>query len=201
MFKQWYNELYLPSGGRKLYIVKLNDKMGIVDGNGNPVVPIEYKSINNNPYKDGSHLAQNKDGMYGCISLDGRITMPFKYSNIETGGYSNSVITMHDGKCGIVHINDGMPYEVTTCDYNNIEGRKKLFIVEKDNKFGMLDLYGNIITEIIYDKIESLSNSNSYYSSSKLFIAKKGDKYFFLNNTGEIVNETYYRFIKPLHGQ
>jgi len=201
LFKNWYDELELPTGGRKLYIVKLNGKMGIIDRNEKSVVSIEYINIDVNAYNDGSYLAQNKEGKFGCLSIDGRITMPFKYSNIEKIGYgSTNIIAQNNDKCGIVRINDGMPYEIATCNYDNIEGESKMFIVEKDNKFGMLDQYGNIVTEIIYDGIKSVSKSNSYYgSSSKLYIAVLAGKYYFMNNSGEKINKTPYKLIKPLY--
>jgi hypothetical protein len=199
VFKNWYEELNIPKGGRKYYIVKLNNRMGIIDRNEKIIAPIEYINIASSAYNDGSYLAQNKDGFYGCIGLDGKITMPFKYSNIEKVGYGNTnIIARTNDKCGIVRVNDGMPYEITTCDYDNINSNDKLFIVEKNGKYGMLDKYGNVITEIVYDYIESVFSSNSSYSSSKLFIAKKADKYYFINSNGEQINTTSYKLIKPL---
>ncbi len=199
IFTKWYEELVLPRGGRKHYIVKLDGRMGIIDRNEVPVVPLEYINIESSAFSDGSFLAQNREGKFGCISLDGRITMPFKYSNIEKVGYgSTNIIARTNDKCGIVRVNDGMPYEIATCDYDDIESKDKIFIVEKDNKYGMLDQYGNIITEIVYDYIQSISKSSGYGSSSKLYIAQQGDKYFFINSNGEKINSTYYNLIKPL---
>ncbi|MEN8119197.1 MAG: WG repeat-containing protein [Bacteroidota bacterium] len=194
-FKTWYEKLYMPKGGRKLYIVMLNGKMGVIDENENQVVPIEYEEIKSEPYKDGSYLARNKEGKYGCITLDGRVTLQFIYNNVEKK-YNNSIIALHNDKCGLVQVNDGMPYEVATCDYNSIVGENKIFIVEKDNKFGMLDLYGKLITKIEYDKIEA--SSSSYYGNNKPFIAKKGNNYYLLNSSGELVSNTAFKSIEKL---
>jgi hypothetical protein len=198
LFKNWYDNLYIPSGGKKNFIVTLNNKMGIIDRNENLVVPIEYINIESTPYKDGSYLAQDKTGKFGCISLDGRITLPFKYSNIEKVDYgSTNIIAKTQDKCGIVRINDGMPYEIATCDYNNISSENEIFIVEKDNKFGMLDQFGDKITEIIYDKIEGILKSGSYRSNSKLYVANKDGNYFLLNKSGKNISSSQFKLVSP----
>lgn len=194
-FSVWYDELYLPLGGRKLYIVKLNGKMGVIDENENMVVPIEYEDINPSAYRDGSYLAKNKEGKYGFITLDGRVTLAFDYSNIEKKN-NNNIIAMRDDKCGLLQVNDGMPYEVAACDYSSIVGHNKIFIVEKDKKFGIIDLYGKLITKIEYDNI--VTSSISYYSDNKPYIANKGNKYYLLNNSGEFIIDIFYSSIKYL---
>ena len=199
IFNNWYEELYLPSGGREYYIVKLKSKMGIIDKNENIIVPIKYINIKKSAYNDGSHLAQNIDGKFGCITLDGRITMPFEYTGIEKVGYSSrNIIARNNDKCKIVRVNDGVPYEITTCDYDKIESNSKIFIVEKNNKFGMLDLYGNVILDIKYDKIESMSSSSNY-GNPKLYIVQSGGKYSIINTDGEKLNQKEYKLIKPVY--
>ena len=201
LFKKWYDELYLPVGGRKLYIVKINDKMGVINKNEKEIVPIKYIDIQKKRYKDGSHLAKNEAGLYGCISLDGRITMPFQYTSIENKNTynENNIIAKNKNKCGIIRVNDGMPYEIATCDYDEIEAKDKLFIVEKNNKYGLMDIYGNMLTKVIFDEIKSVSNSNSYYGRKKMryYIAIKDNKYVFFNSDGEKTKTLNYKEIKP----
>ncbi len=188
-FKNWYDELYVVKGGRKLYIVKENGRMGIINEDEEQIVPIEYQSIATYPYKDGSYLAQNKDGKYGCISADGKVTLPFEYDQLTKSGYNN-MITAKNNKCGILQINNGLPYEIATCDYDDIERGDKVFIVEKNKKFGIMDFYGKMITKFDFDMIESLS--------SEIYVAQKKNNWYLLNSNGSFVNDNSYKHIERI---
>lgn len=188
-FKVWYDELHVVQGGRKLYIVKENGKMGIINENEEQIVPIEYQSIATYPYKDGSYLARNKDGKYGCITADGTITLPFVYDQLTKSGYNN-MITAKNNKCGILQINNGLPYEIATCDYDDISRGEKVFIVEKGEKFGVMDFYGKMLTKFDYDLIEPLS--------SEIYIAQKKNNWTLLNSNGSSLNDKTYKNIERI---
>ena len=61
------------------------------------ILPIEYKDIKTYPYNDGSFLAVNKDGKYGCVLINGKVSLPFEYDQINTS-YSNSLKTTKNNK-------------------------------------------------------------------------------------------------------
>jgi hypothetical protein len=198
LFKNWYSVLIIPKGGRRNFIVQLNNKMGIIDKNEKAIIPIEYKYISTDSYKDGSYLARNNKGYYGCLSLDGKITLPFKYSNVEKVGYGRAnIIAKTDNKCGVVRINDGMPYEIATCNFDNVVSEGKAFVVEKDDKFGLIDNYGEKLTEIAFDNIKGVLNSGS--SRSILFIAQKNKRYSVLNSFGKQISKKDYALITELY--
>ncbi len=127
--------------------------------------------------------------------------MPFQYTSIENKNTynENNIIAKNKNKCGIIRVNDGMPYEIATCDYDEIEAKDKLFIVEKNNKYGLMDIYGNMLTKVIFDEIKSVSNSNSYYGRKKMryYLAIKDNKYVFFNSDGEKIKTLNYKEIKP----
>jgi hypothetical protein len=95
-----------------------------------------------------------------------------------------------------VQVNSGLPYEITTCDYDSIVGHSNVFMVEKNNKFGLLDLYGKLVVPIEYDHIES--TSNNYYDRKNIFIATKKANNYIINNSGEVLNSKPYIEIKKL---
>lgn len=199
-FKNWYQEMFLSSNKRKNYIVKLGDRMGIIDESEKIVLPIEYQEIKSYPYNDGSYLARNKNGKYGCVTLDGRISLPFEYDNLAKGTYENSILAMKGDKCGLIQINEGLPYEIVACDFDTISYSRTVFIVEKNHKFGLMDLFGKIISPIEFDKIEmNMDEYDSYSSSSKVFIATKNKMQFLINDKGEAFNEAKYKQILPLY--
>jgi hypothetical protein len=149
LFKVWYDEIRTASTNTDYFIVKQNNKYGVIDHSENVVVPIAYLEFSESNYSDGSYLARNKDGKYGFMLIDGRITLPFNYDNVKKG-YYNNVISIQSGKCGLVRVNSGMPTEILTCEFDNITEGAKTFIVEKGGKFGLLNQYGKPITGIEY---------------------------------------------------
>lgn len=192
-FKKWYKELTAAKGGRKYYIVKNEGKMGVIDENENTIVPLEYQFIKNYPYNDGSYLAQNKKGKFGCITIDGNETLPFEYDNLDVMGYSNMVISGKGNKCGIVQVNNGLPFEIATCDFDDISKNSKVFIVKQDGKYGVMDLYGKMKTEMKYNEIISISND--------LLIAKENGGATLMNNNGEVLTSKKYKEIIALMDQ
>lgn len=194
VLKNWYQELYTISDSKN-FIVKLNDKMGIIDENENQIVPIEYKNIRSSRYNDGSYLAINKEGKYGCIQADGKVSLPFEYDFINTN-YSNSLKTTKGDKCGMIQVNNGSPHEIVTCEYDNIIIDKESLIVEKDNKFGILDSYGKLIAPCEYESIEKILFKK--YSSNYLYVAKKNKKYTVLDKSSRVISEKEYTDISPI---
>ncbi len=198
-FKNWYQELNIPYNKRKNYIVKLDDRMGIIDEDEKIVLPIEYLEIKSEPYRDGSYLARNKNGKYGCVTIDGRITLPFEYDNLANSTYDNSILAIKGDKCGLIQVNDGVPYEIVSCDFDTIAYSGTVFIVEKKQKFGLMDLFGKIITPIEFDKIEINVDRRESYNSTIVFIATKDKFQFLINEKGETLNASKYKKILPLY--
>jgi hypothetical protein len=187
-FKKWYDEITLPSKGRNYFIIKSDNRYGVIDENENVIIPTDYIEFASYPFSDGSYLARNKEGKYGFILIDGRITLPFVYDNLIKN-YSDNIVTMQNGKCGLVQVNAGLPYEIVTCDYDSIKMGSKAFIVEKDGKFGLMDVYGKLIGSTNYDSLGIIAD-NSY--DGTLYIAKKDGICMLLNDGGTCITTEKY---------
>lgn len=183
-FKKWYKEIYPAQKGRRFYIVKVDEKMGVIDENEKVIVPISYLSINTRPYKDGSYLAKNNKNKFGFITIDGTVTLPFKYDQMKVQGYSDVAISTKNDKCGLIQINSGLPFEIATCDYDDIQKNNNIFIVEQGGKFGIMDLYGKMIVQPKFDLLNALKN--------KLFIGKEKGKFYLLDSNGTVLNSQAY---------
>jgi hypothetical protein len=194
MLKNWYQELYVIYDSKN-FIVKLNDKMGIIDEDENIIVPIEYKHISSSRYNDGSYLAINKLGKYGCIKSDGKTSLAFDYDFINAN-YTNGLISKKGDKCGMIQVNNGSPHEIVTCEYDNIIVDNESLIVEKNNKFGILDTFGKLIAACDYESIEKILFKN--YSSNYLYIAQKNKKYILLDRSSRIITDQNYTSIAPV---
>lgn len=195
LLKNWYDEIHTVYSKRNL-IVKKNGKYGIIDDRETVILPLEYNMIKTYPYNDGSYLAQNDKGKYGCVSIDGRITLPFEYDQMNESSGQSILISSKDNKCGIVQVNQGLPNEILTCDYDDIQVNKQAFIVSKSKKFGLLDNYGKLILPIEYDDLFVVNDKE--YGQNNLFIAKKDGRYLVLNNSGQKVNNKTYNYISTL---
>ncbi len=187
-FSKWYDEITVPSRGRSYYIVKIDNKFGVIDDNEKEIIPVEYTEFATYPYSDGSYLARNKEGKYGFILIDGRVTLPFEYDNL-TRRYNDNVVSVQNGKCGLVQVNAGVPYEIVTCDYDDIKSGSKTFIVEKNKKFGLLDIYGKLITPVEYDSLESLDENAG---DGAIYKAKKEGIYQLINEQGKVVGQELF---------
>jgi len=194
-FKNWYTELNTVYNSKN-FIVKKDDKMGIIDENENIILPLEYKSISSSAYNDGSFLAVNKEGKYGCVLITGKISLPFEYDQINYN-YSNNLKTIKNNKCGLIQINSGSPYEIVTCEYDNIDIDNETFIVKKNNLFGMLDSFGKVITPCEYTSISKVLNKGNY-SKNYIYIAQKNKKYILLDKSGQQITENSFTRISPV---
>lgn len=190
-FKKWYDNITPEAGGKPRYIVSLDGKFGVVDSDEKIIVPITYKSISLRAYSDGSYLAQNQKGKFGFITIDGDVTLPFVYDNLTFQSYNGIGISSTNKKCGIVKVNNGKPYELATCEYDDITIQNNVFIIEQNKKFGLMDLYGKLNTEIRFDELAIID--------TKLYKAKQKGKYFLINAKGEQVSEKSFEDISPVY--
>ncbi len=195
LFKRWYEEIRVSPMNVNYFIVKDNNLYGVIDYNEKVIVPITFMEYSENYFADGSYLARNKEGKYGFMLIDGRVTLPFNYDNLKRG-YANNVVSIQNGKCGLVRVNTGTPVEILTCDFDNIYEGSKTFIVEKDGKYGLLNLYGEQITPIIYASLEPMKDG--YYSDIVTYLAQEGKYYRLLNEQGKSINEEDFTEIAPL---
>jgi hypothetical protein len=197
LFKTWYEELHLLSNRRNI-IAKKNGLYGIINENEEIVLPFEYTFMKSYPYNDGSHLARNKAGKYGCIASDGRVTLPFEYDKMDES-YSGNLLSSKNNKCGIVQVNQGLPTEIVTCDYDDIKAKNNYFVIQKGGKQGILDNFGKTIVAPSYDNIEIINASEYEYNNrTLLFIAKKGTTSEILNNIGQKIGTNTYKSVSHL---
>ena len=167
-FKHWYKKIVARDD---LFIVKKNERMGVIDADEKEIIPIEYEKINTAELSDGSYLAINKKGKHGCITIDGKITLPFVYTDIRKNYYNNKVLVSDKNQCGIVRVNEGIPHIIIPCKYSDIEVLADHLIVEKNEKFGLLNSSGKVILKANHDKIERIRNG---YNNDIFIASKKG---------------------------
>jgi len=148
------------------YFLLLSDyNIGVIDNKGNIVIEPQYFEVHiPNPSKPifVCYYDYNEvDGSYRTKIINEQGTELFtKYNKIET-------ISLND-------IDTDMPYEKNVLKY------------ERDDKYGLIDLKGNVVTKAIYDSIDGLSNKEG-----ELLVSQDG-KYGVINTKGAELIKTEY---------
>lgn len=151
----------------KLFIVKSESKYGIINNKGRFVFPIEYEKIYH--LRNGL-IVVCKSKKIGFVNTFGCLITPIKYDDF---------ITIEKTKINYV-------------DWNNYNWELELklkdtirneIIVIKENKYGIINQYGQEITPIIYDKIY-----DKYWINSKIiFSAYLNGKYGAIDLYGNVI--------------
>lgn len=152
----------------KYLISIVDDRVGVVDKNGNIVIEPQYDEIQiPNPSKPifvCFYDYNQEAGTYRTKIINEQGTELFtKYNRIEA--------------IELVDIDTDMPYEKSVLKY------------EVEGKWGLIDLKGNIVTQAKYDSIEGLRNKEG-----ELLISKDG-KYGVINTKGAELIKTEYDYI------
>jgi len=198
-FKNWYQELYILPNKQKNYIVKSNGQFGIIDEHEKNILPIEYQELTLKPYTDGSYLAKHKNGKYGCVTIDGRVSLPFEYDHLKSA-YLNLLLSLKGDKWGLIQVNEGDPYEILPCNFDEITHLNKVFLLKKNQKFGLLDKLGKLIVPVEFDKIDIGNDEfNEFQIRGEVFIATKDKLQFLINDKGETLNDSRYNQIVSLY--
>lgn len=149
------------------FILKTNNDYGVIDTKGNIVIDKEYeKIIIPNPTKDVFVCYKNGETIILNSNKEQILT---EYENVEPIKLKN--------------IASDLTYEKSVLRY------------KKDNKYGIIDFTGKVLTKAIYENIDSIS-----YKEGELLVKKDG-KYGVINIKGhimvkpgydEIISDDYY---------
>ena len=154
-------------------LVKKDDKYGVLDSNGKVVVPISYYSIvgdeyceDENAYANTGYIVSIKTNngiMYGYYNSTGKKVLDTKYESItrvlEYEDEANYLIVMSNGKKGVLR--NGK--KLIDLDYQDViySRLSKIFIVNKNGKYGFFSKNGR---EILEPKYESYQIAGEYIS-------------------------------------
>ena len=145
--------------------VKVEDKYGVIDGNGNIVIEPTYNVIQiPNPSKP----------VFICMSNYNTETKEYETKALNDKkeqvitGYSNIQAIPANSTA------DGIPFENTVLKY------------KRDDRYGLITLEGKEITDAIYDEISSVT-----YKEGMLLVKQDG-KYGVININGKVVIKPEY---------
>lgn len=161
------------------YIVKQNEKFGIVNRYGTVILPSIYEEIHTN---HGFYVLCSK-GQKGLCDNNGKLIIPFSYDNIEIISRKSAIIEKEEKYSLFFFDNAKAPIE-----YDGIRRIYGAFYkVTKNGKCGIMDDQGNIIIPMIYDYI--------HHSGKKNIEVVKGDKYGIIDLSGNTIIPIVYDVI------
>ena len=151
----------------KYFLAKDNEKdvVAIYDKFGNQLVPPEYKAAY---LGDFFFVAQNAEGKYAILDINGKRTTEFEYEEILSktredpiGPYmlSEYAVVKKDGKWGVIAPNGTLkiPFE-----YDEMGPESEQIIAyRRGTKWGALDIDGNIFLSPIYGSIGVFSDGRA----------------------------------------
>lgn len=188
------------------FIVQRNEKYGVLDINGNTILPIEYDFLE---YKENYIIAHSQNTVQSFDKQGNKISDGIIYKSEA----SNYYITIENERYGVLDLDKKTIIE-TKYDYIEFFD-ENTFIVIQNSKLGLMDTNKNTILDIKYefiqkipdtqliqiytnniltildkDKKEIVSLKNGYLYQYDNFIKLYSDeKIIYLDNNGNIVEE------------
>ena len=156
----------------KYYTVYLNGKWGVINNQGQEVIPLD---------KDEMIVVPNKEKAIFLSIYD---------VNEQTGEYKT--LAINEKKEQIFNEYDRVEVIENFDSKQNIWYEENMLRVYKNEKYGLIDLEGKTILNCDYDEITSLK------SVKENFIVRQNDKVGLVNSKGQEIIKIQYKEIKTL---
>jgi len=168
--------------GKDAFLVKKNEKFGIVDIKDSVIVPIEYEDIDGS-YDEICSYITKKNGKYGLVILKNRRTIPPKYDNIKYF-YKGLAEIEFNGKFGFI---DTLGKEVIPPIYQRTkwEVSNSRAAVMQNDKWGCIDMEGKVIIPYIY-------NGAEVYDEPPMILINNNGKFAFFDIDGNQLTSFKY---------
>jgi hypothetical protein len=159
----------------------IGGKYGVIDTNGNELVPPVYDSIKS--FLDGIAVVCN-GGKYGAIDKTGRVVVPIIYDSCGQGSNGRLRVKNSSGKWGYVDYNGNV---VIDFNFDSARDFNEGFAVSQIGfKWGAVDKTGKTIIPFEYD------NLGNYNEGLAMF--KKDSKYGYMDTSGKVVIDPAFDF-------
>ena len=145
----------------RLSLVKDGDKYGLIDAEGNIVLPIEYDKF----YSTNSYNEIKRENKWGIIDSSGKICLPTIWDRVYTLGVVPrvNIVVISGRKVGLYNAETGkeiIPVIMDEINNLHVSGlnvfmREHFVVVSKGGKRGVFDLEGKEIIPIKYKVIDA----------------------------------------------
>ncbi|MDB5227980.1 MAG: repeat protein [Bacteroidota bacterium] len=144
-----YESISLRKDGG-IFMVKKNDKYGLIDSTGKVILPVEYKEIKE--FSDGMAIVQKEMGYYGVVNTKGALKLNPDY-NYLSGYYKNGLmIVKKDGKYSVLDKN--MKTVIPADSAITASSGEKRVVFVFNNKAKVFDVTGKLIKNIAQESVD-----------------------------------------------
>ena len=173
----------------RLSLVKDGDKYGLIDAEGNIVLPIEYDKF----YSTNSYNEIKRENKWGIIDSSGKICLPAIWDRVYTLGLvpRGNIVVISGRKIGLYNAETGKEIiPVIMDEINNLHAsdlnnfmREHFVVVSKGGKRGVFDLDGKEIIPIKYKVIDTAEYAYGCFEI-RTFIGDFDCKYEYFTQEG-----------------
>ena len=159
-------------------------RYGLVDSNGEMVIPCEYDDID---WFYNDYIRVCKDKKCGLLDKNGKVFITMVYDGLAS--MSNRLFLFQNDTCWMLNINK----KDTICIIKP-EWIKELYYEKNgmffigDEKMGLIDSNGNIVIEPIYDEIKDFENGKAAF--------KKNGRWGIMDLNGDIIIKSKFDYLR-----
>ncbi|HAS46372.1 MAG TPA: hypothetical protein DCS93_38180 [Microscillaceae bacterium] len=178
-------------------------KIGFIDPQGNPVIPVEFDNARlfseglialNKGGKEVNH--EKKSGKWGFWSKTGKAIIPLKYEDARAFTEGLALVKLH-GKYGFINKQGKV---IIDFQYENAKPFSNgLAAVKVGKKWGFIDKQGKMKISPGFNEVQSFHQGFSivFHYNNKYFRTGKYGRFGLLNPHGKLVLDTIYDDIHP----
>ena len=173
----------------KVLRVQNGGKYGLINMDGNEILPCEYDQITALQGVEENTLLVLKDGNYGIVDDEGKTLLPTSYAEIQALGDEASqgfVVRNAEGKYGIVDIANGQVLEMKYDEISKIH-QGDYYVVTENGKQKVVKRDGTEALSENYDEITAILKN-----PENGVIYKDGDKFGVMSLSGETTIDATY---------
>lgn len=144
-------------------------------------------------------LVVNKEQKCGVINVDGTIVLDTKYDNITYMQQTSDFLVQSNNKMGIISKNKQTKVSVSYDSIENMNNDSDLYVVKQNEKYGVIDINGNIKIYPEYSKIGVDINlfqyndiKNGYILLDSLIPVQKENKWGLFDKAGNKIVDFVY---------
>ena len=174
LLKQGY--VYIEYFTNDLFIVTQGNNSGLINTNGNVVVPIQYSTLQRIGDKDLLQAVTAKNNKLDLINESGNISE----------GIENGAIEVQDNYIKLYSDKNVKYFDMSGNEkqYKDFVSNNSVYAASKNGKWGLVDKNGNVVVDYTYDMVTE--------QNGEVAGVKKGDLWRIVDTSGKIiVNPTY----------
>ncbi len=166
-----------------LYIAKKMNSYGVIDSDNQTILDFNWNSISPISGIENYVIVGNNSSpsLYGIYSLvEKNFIVPCKYQSIQTEYGQIAFRVKYNDQYNIIDLSDSTRFKTWYDEIINISSSNN-YVVKKNNLYGIINGYEEVLVPIEYLEI-----SSSPYSDGSFLAKNKNSKYGFMTVKGEI---------------